>query len=124
MRTFLNLRLSARLGAAFGFLIVALLVIALVGLDSVGKVNGTAESLSGRDLAALEELVTVSEDFNSTGYRVVRHLYVEDGDLKAEDVTAKEITGFEREAGESVAALRPLVADGATKAKLADFARP
>ena len=49
MQTFRNLRLSARLGAAFGFLIVALLVIALVGPNSVGKVNGTAESLSGRD---------------------------------------------------------------------------
>src|SRR4051812_48490040 len=36
MKSFLNLRVSARLGAAFGFLVLALLVIALVGLNSVG----------------------------------------------------------------------------------------
>ena len=34
MKTFLNLRLSARLGAAFGFLVLALIVTAAVGRGS------------------------------------------------------------------------------------------
>ena len=95
MKTFLNLRLSARLGAAFGFLVLALVVTAVVGLSGLGKVNDQAEQLSSRDVAGLEELVTVSEDFLASGYLLVRHLYVEDGDLKAQDATAKEIDAFD-----------------------------
>jgi hypothetical protein len=39
MKTSLNLRLSARLGAAFGFLVLALVVTAVVGLSGLGKVT-------------------------------------------------------------------------------------
>ena len=74
MKTFLNLRLSARLGAAFGFLVLTLLVTAAVGLSGLGKVTGHAEQLSDRDVTGLQELVTVSEDFLAGGYLVVRHL--------------------------------------------------
>src|SRR3954447_22900797 len=109
MKSFLNLRLSARLGAAFGFLIVALLVTAFVSLNGLSNVNDRANRLSDKDLGALGHLVTVSEDFLATGYRVARHLYVEDGDLKAEDITAKEIAGYQAEARESMSALRPLL---------------
>jgi len=88
MKTFLNLRLSARRGAAFGFLVLALVVSAAVALSGLGKVEDSAKRLSGHDVAALGHLVTVSEDFLASGYRVVRHLYVEDGDLRAQDKTA------------------------------------
>ena len=54
MKTFLNLRLSARLGAAFGFLVLALIVTAVVGLSGLGKVNDRAEQLSSRDVEGLE----------------------------------------------------------------------
>ena len=63
MKTFLNLRLSARLGAAFGFLVLALIVIAAVGIRGVGTVNDDADQLAKRDVAGLQDLVTVSEDF-------------------------------------------------------------
>jgi hypothetical protein len=53
MKTFLNLRLSARLGAVFGFLLLAMVVVAAVGLDGLAKVNDNAEQLSDRDVAAL-----------------------------------------------------------------------
>ena len=107
MKTFLNLRLSARLGAAFGFLVLALVVVAAVGLSGVGKVNDNADQLAERDVTGLQELVTVSEDFLASGYRVVRHLYVEDGDLKAQDRTAKEIDAFMAEARKTLAELGP-----------------
>jgi hypothetical protein len=42
-KTFLNLRLSARLGAAFGFLVLALAVTAAVGLNGVSTVHDNAE---------------------------------------------------------------------------------
>ena len=75
MKTFLNLRLSARLGAAFGFLVLALVVTAVVGLNGLSKVNDDAERISDRDVAGLQELVTVSEDFLAGGYLLLRHLY-------------------------------------------------
>ena len=121
MKTFLNLRLSARLGAAFGFLVLALVVTAVVGLKGVGSVNGGAERISDRDVAALQDLVTVSEDFLASGYRVVRHLYVEDGDLKAQDRTAKEIVAFDAEAEETLASLRGRVVGSEAKRTFAEF---
>ena len=121
MKTFLNLRLSARLGAAFGFLVLALVVTAVVGLKGVGSVNGGAERISDRDVAALQDLVTVSEDFLASGYRVVRHLYVEDGDLKAQDGTAKEIAGSTAEARKAVASLATRLEGAEAKRTFADF---
>ena len=66
---FLNLRLSARLGAAFGFLVLALVASAAVALSGLGKVERSAERLSDHDVAALGDLVTVSEDFLASGWR-------------------------------------------------------
>ena len=40
------------------------------------------------------QLVTLSEDFLATDGDVVRHLYVEDGDLKAQDKRAKTIEAW------------------------------
>src|SRR5689334_11563495 len=116
MKSFLNLRLAVRLGVAFAFLCLALVVTTLISLSSIGKVDDRAQRLSHNDLGALKALVTVSEDFLASGYRVVKHLYVEDGDLKAEDRTAKEVAGFEAEARESVAKLRPLLQSDAARA--------
>ncbi|HET8952909.1 MAG TPA: methyl-accepting chemotaxis protein, partial [Solirubrobacteraceae bacterium] len=123
MKTFLNLRLSARLGAAFGFLVLALVVTAVVGLSGLGKVNDQAEQLSSRDVAGLEELVTVSEDFLASGYLLVRHLYVEDGDLKAQDATAKEIDAFTAEARKTVDAIGPRLEGAEAQRTFAEFER-
>ena len=97
------------------------MVTTLISLSSIGKVDDRAKDLSHNDLGALKALVTVSEHFMANGYRVVKHLYVQDGDLKAEDRTAKEIAGFEAEARASVAKLRPLLRTDAAKAKAAEF---
>jgi hypothetical protein len=121
MKTFLNLRLSARLGAAFGFLVLALVVTTVVGLNGLGKVHGHADELAERDVAALEDLLTISQDFLASGSLVIRHLYVEDGDLEAEDRTAKEIEALEAEAGKSITALRPHLASAGAERALTGF---
>src|SRR5688500_5965354 len=123
MKTFLNLRLSARLGAAFGFLVLALIVVAVVGVSGVAKVHHDAEQIERRDVAGLQELVTVSEDFLASGYLLVRHLYVEDGDLKAQDKTQKEIDVFTAEARETLAALGPRLGGAEAKRIFAQFER-
>ena len=121
MKTFLNLRLAVRLGIAFGSLVIALVIIAAVGIHGVGAVDEDADRLSTRDIAALEGLVTVSEDFSSSAYNVVKHLYVEDGDLAAQDKTAKEIAAAGAEADETLAEIEPKLDTAAAKATFADF---
>src|ERR671914_1896369 len=81
MAFFTNLKLAVRLGIAFGALVVALAITAALSLNGLGKLDANAQKLSERDVGALMELVTLSEDFLGTDGDVTRHLYVEDGDL-------------------------------------------
>ena len=121
MSRFSNLRLAHRLGAAFGALALALALTAVVGLNGLGKLDTSAKRMSDRDVQALQHLVVISEDFLSMQYLVVSHLYVEDGDLAAQDETAKEIEGWTKEADESLAVLRPRIEGPAAKKTLAEF---
>jgi methyl-accepting chemotaxis protein len=121
MSHFNNLRLSVRLGAAFGSLALALALAALVSLNGLGKLDEGARKLSDRDVQALQHLVVISEDFLSMGFLVVRHLYAEDGNVRAQDKTADEIASWKREADESLAALRPRVEGATAKETLAQF---
>jgi methyl-accepting chemotaxis protein len=121
MSSFNNLRLAHRLGAAFGALALAVAIAAVVSLDGLGKLDADARRMSDRDVKALQHLVVISEDFLSTGYLVVRHLYVEDGDLRAQDRTAEEIAAWRREAERSFTALRPRVEGARAKATLQSF---
>jgi len=121
MTSFNNLRLSVRLGVAFGALALALVIAGVVSLNGLGKLDASAKQMSDRDVQALQQLVVISEDFLFTGYLVVRHLYVEDGDLRTQDKTAKEIATFNSEAQEALDALRPRVESAGAKQTLAKF---
>src|SRR5918996_1523081 len=121
MTGFKDLRFAARLGIGYGALVVALAVTALLALNGLGKLDGAAAELSERDVAALEQLVTISEDFLATDADILRHLYVEDGFLKDQDVTAKRIAAWQQEAEQALDALEPDLESAAAKATLADF---
>jgi methyl-accepting chemotaxis protein len=121
MKRFNDLRLAYRLGAAFGGLALALAVTAAVSLSGLGKLDASSKRMSDRDVQALQHLVVISEDFLSMGYLAVRHLYVEDGDLRAQDETAKEIAQWEQEGQDALAALRPRIEGAEAKATLASF---
>ena len=82
MSFFTNLKLAVRLGIAFGALAIALVVTAAVSFNGLSGVDASAHKLAERDVAALMELVAISEDFLATDGDVARHLYVEDGDLE------------------------------------------
>jgi methyl-accepting chemotaxis protein len=107
MKTFKNLRLPVRLGVAFASLVIALALTTLLSVNGLGELRSNAQELSDRDVSGLQALMSVSEDFSGTGYLLVKHLYVEDGDVRAQDKTAKGIEAFTKEADETVAALRP-----------------
>jgi methyl-accepting chemotaxis protein len=121
LSSFANLRLSARLGIAFGALIVALVVTAALSISGAGGIQSDADELSQRDVAAFGHLVTISEDFLAAHGDVVRHLYVEDGDLKAQDVTAERIAEWGEEAEAALAALEPQLESPAAQRTLAEF---
>ena len=86
------------------------------------EIEANARELSDRDVAALMQLVTLSEDFLATDGDVVRHLYVEDGDLKAQDKRAEKIEAWKAEAAKSLDALEPKLEGEGAKATLAEFA--
>src|SRR5215213_9224113 len=106
---FANLRLAVRLGIAFGALVVALLVTTALSVNGLSKIQSNADELSQRDVVAYAHLVAISEDFLATDGDVLRHLYVEDGDLKAEDKTAKTIATWQKEADENIKAIEGLL---------------
>jgi methyl-accepting chemotaxis protein len=121
MSSFSNLKLAVRLGLAFGALAVALVITAVVSFQGLGKIDDNARTLSDRDVQALMQLVTVSEDFLATHADILTHLYVEDGDVKAQDVTAERIGEWDAEADEALAALAPELESDEGKATLEKF---
>jgi methyl-accepting chemotaxis protein len=121
LSSFANLRLAVRLGAAFGALILALVVTAALAINGAGGIQADADELSHRDIAAFGQMVTISEDFLAADGDVLRHLYVYDGDIKAQDKTAKSIAAWGDEADKALAALRPQLASPQAKQTLADL---
>jgi methyl-accepting chemotaxis protein len=120
---FANLRLAARLGIAFGALVVALLITAALSINGLGTIESNADELSSRDVVAYAHLVSISEDFLATDGDVLRHLYVEDGNLAAQDKIAKSIAAWQKEADENLDGLKPHVEGEKAQATLAQFTR-
>jgi glutaredoxin 2 len=121
MTFFASLNLPVRLGIAFGALVVALAITTALSLNGLGKLDADAHELSERDVSALMELVTLSEDFLATDGDIVRHLYVEDGDLEAQDKRAEKIAAWTAEAAETLPVLERKLEGEAAKATLAEF---
>jgi methyl-accepting chemotaxis protein len=118
---FANLRVAVRLGIAFGALVVALLVTAVLSINGLGAIQSDADELSSRDVVAYSHLVALSEDFLATDGDVLRHLYVQDGDLTAQDKTAKTIAGWQKEADDNLGSLKGHLEGDKAQATLAGF---
>jgi methyl-accepting chemotaxis protein len=85
MTSIRNLPLAARLGGAFGALCLMLALVAFSGVHSMSGVRGDSESLANRDLRAAELLGAMQRRAKDNMSLVSQHLYVDDGDLAAED---------------------------------------
>ena len=93
-----HLKLGVRLGAAFGIVLLLLAVVAFVALSSVGTLDRDVKSLgSGDDRRAMVASFDIESNSQDLAHNIVRHLYVFDGDLTAQDEIAKEV---ERLAGD------------------------
>jgi methyl-accepting chemotaxis protein len=121
MSFFRNLKLAVRLGVAFGVLALALAVTAVVSYDGLNQLDADAHAMADRDVAALMQLVTISEDFLASHGDVITHLYVEDGDVEAQDKTAERFAAWDAEAGPALDALAPKLVSDEAKRTLAEF---
>ena len=94
MSRFANLPIAVRLGAAFGLLALALLAVTLLATRAFGTFHDDTQRLEQRDVRALAVAGQLGQDLQGIGRETADHLYVHDGDLKAQD----EIGGRDRAA--------------------------
>jgi methyl-accepting chemotaxis protein len=94
MSRFNNLRLAYRLGIAFGALILALVVIGTLSVSKLSALDAGATAMSDHDVVALDNVLNIETRIQRTSYLATSHLYVHDGDLKAQDDIVKEITSL------------------------------
>jgi methyl-accepting chemotaxis protein len=80
-----NLPIAVRLGAGFGLLAVAMLAITLLATHAFGSFRDDTQRLSDRDVRALAVAGQLGQNLQGAGRETVEHLYVYDGDLKAQD---------------------------------------
>src|SRR3954466_14127381 len=97
MSRFNNLRLAYRLGIAFGALVLALVVIGAISVSKINTLSAATTNLSDHDTVTLENVLAIEQRIQRTSSLTARHLYVHDGDLKAQDAADKEITGLRNE---------------------------
>ncbi|HEU4656301.1 MAG TPA: methyl-accepting chemotaxis protein [Capillimicrobium sp.] len=116
-----DLRLGVRLGAAFGLVLALLAVVALVALSSVSSLGRDVGSLgSGDDRRAMVASFDVESNAQDLAHNVVRHLYVFDGDLAAQDEIQQEVERLAGDISADLATAERLVTSDAGRAAVAD----
>jgi methyl-accepting chemotaxis protein len=114
MSRFNNLRLAYRLGIAFGALILALVVIGAISVSKMNALDAGATAMSDHDVVALDNVLNIEQRNQRTAYLTTSHLYVYDGDLKAQDDAAKEIASLRAAGTAEMKELRAAANDPAT----------
>jgi methyl-accepting chemotaxis protein len=108
---FNNLRLAYRLGIAFGALVLALVVIGAISVSKLDSLGDSTGELSDHDVVALEHVLTIEQRIQRTSYLTTQHLYVFDGDLKAQDRVVSEITSLRNQNTADMATIRKATDD-------------
>jgi methyl-accepting chemotaxis protein len=106
MQNLRNLPLAVRLGVAFGALAVGLLVVTLVAFRATDGLEGKVDALAVEVPEYTALVDGVAARLPQEAHLTVRHLYVFDGDVKAQDAEAR---AFEQLARADEAALDKMV---------------
>jgi methyl-accepting chemotaxis protein len=91
MQSIRNLRLAVRLALAFGALAAGLLLVGGVAVQQMGGLKDRTAELGDIDLRATALSGALGERAALIAHHVAQHLYVKDGDLKAQDEIQKHI---------------------------------
>jgi methyl-accepting chemotaxis protein len=110
MQTLRNLRLSLRLGGAFGLVAVLLLAIAILSASRLAAVRNDVNQLSSHEIRAQALVGQMAERSSATINATTQHLYVYDGDLEHEDALDAEIKADMAKDDADAATLGKLVA--------------
>jgi methyl-accepting chemotaxis protein len=94
MQLLSNLKVGMRLALGFGALAVGLVIVAVAATFAMDGLRDDTRQLSQRDLKTTADLGALAQVSESSGHLLADHLYVHDGDLKAQDATAKQIDEF------------------------------
>ena len=121
MTWFNNLRIGVRLAIGFGALGAALLIVAFVGVSGLNSAGNATKELANKDVKALTEISTITDQLGGNQQKVAQHLYVQDGELKAQDATSKEIDENAKEIDRAVGALRAEITTSDERKALAAF---
>src|SRR5215217_249352 len=91
MTSIRNLPLAARLGGAFGALCLMLAIVAFTGVHSMNGVRSSSDDLANRQLPIAQLIGGLQQRAKSNMSLVGQHLYVNDGDLAAQDKIEDEL---------------------------------
>jgi methyl-accepting chemotaxis protein len=117
-----NLRLAVRLALAFGALAVGLLLVGGVALQQMGGLEDQTTELSDVNLKATAISGTLGERAAAIGHSVADHLYVYDGDVKAQDKIQKSVEELAAANTRDGQALEALLAGTPAEAAMKEFA--
>src|SRR3954464_11528025 len=112
MSRFNNLRMSYRLGLAFGAMVLALVVIGAISVSKINALDAGSTALSDHDMVTQQHVLNVQAGAQRASYLVTSHLYVHDGELAKQDAVAKEIAALAKTGDADMAGLKTS-ADGA-----------
>jgi methyl-accepting chemotaxis protein len=121
MRRFSNLRLAIRLSAAFGTIVLGLVVVGLAGILAADSLGQRSADLAEHGVGGTEALAQIGLQSEGAGHLLARHLYVVDGDLKAQDATAEQIRAQIAAGDKATATLGTLVRGTVAEAPLRAF---
>ena len=122
MQHFRNLRLAARLAIAFGTLAVGLLLVGGVAVKEMGALKKDTRTIGSRGVHGTQLAGAVGERVSKIGRLVVEHLYVADGDLKAQDKLQARILELGEENVGDVKTLTSMLAGTGSDNAIRDFA--
>ena len=114
-----RLRLGLRLGLAFAVLLAALAITVAVGVSNLRALDvKSSDSAQGQDAVAQRSAAEVAEGTHRAAHDTVRHLYVYDGDLEAEDAIAAAIAADQKTVAAALAGLPAVVHTAAARSAL------
>jgi methyl-accepting chemotaxis protein len=91
MQRLTGVRLAGRLGVGFGALGLALMIVAALAGSRMAGLGDDIRSLAAKDLRATDLAGRVATRSAIVGNHVSQHVFVYDGDLKAQDRLAAEV---------------------------------
>ena len=121
LTAFNNLRLAVRFGIAFGALVLGLALVALVGASALGALQSRTAELGARELGAAQLAGRLNQRSQTIARVAAQHLYVNDGDLKAQDALQQRATRLGEENTKTTEALAELLEGTTAEQALADL---